>query len=1547
MRRLLSASTAALFVSLIALDSTASALSSSFVYNDILSHPQYQLHFVRDPVPQSSVHPNVLRFGNDHHGKPRAKPQSKQKSIEGETPNEQTQENNPWPKGSRMIMTSSDGQRWACDIPEPPEETKAPEPVKLSTAELEKEESRLIQQGLELLYATKDACVFLTIQRNYWTYQFCYKDRIEQYHLAQDGKKVVKLGDTYTLARFKSNAEESADSPANAAQKSLQKPSKLSTSSRTSIKEGYDRKQLVQEWSGGTTCDLTKKPRKATIHYQCDPGLLKDEITMVNEPATCVYTIVISSPRLCKEPAFVPVPQPEAAVVECRPVISDEQHRHYLLHKSIGGSAPDSAAVEEDHAHTQLAPPPELPQPPRGPPVKTLALDVKNDNVQPNPPKENKDTSGNAEEVKASHDKQTAMSPQEKEQLRVIFEYRELLGLGDMAFEEFIEAYSKLLEVYAKLFPDGVYGLDTINLGAMGKKKEKSEEAAVLPPCTMLSSNPRNDPATLNVDSSSTPENREEHCHQSKLYGSHLDRANGDHTREVYHQRLQESDLGEETDNSSSSQGPQHQTDQQSSWYSKGGSSTNASPRRLTVDHRSSTLPTTSPTTEENILGSAQSYASGDYSHKYSTRAKGLFARNQQHPATTPPEPRRRSSRHGKSISSSSSHSASSTFALPGHSHLSAPGPSSLSSSWIWDNDALLAKEKELAVQQSKLLALSSLAESVATNSSQTGQGFYGKQLKLVGKIAPSRDAADFEMFVKLHVFEHQLTRCPLLPSSTILQHWELLDQHLKPVDPEASGHFMAASGSLAPTEMHVAAMSNALCFVTNRAGDYVLKLSFRIRFVPPSPEEAPEAPQRVHLSLIPKCRSNFLVFKVGPWPTAISSNGISDDREELKEFAMPLQEEEEEDDDDDDDDDGRVVDESAKGVKHVPVEFKLHPSVVSLDEAYLDPDSDEDAQFWMEAQELVARGQVVEKLLESIDDNETTKSPPRRQEGARGEEQEDEDHHHHPQQPTNKNEQDPTSLDDQNQVIGCFHPSSTLHISWMPKHACQFVTSVRQEVHVHLTKAATRATAMEGGSSIRKTSLLLGPKRSQNPEEDVQLLISSDDDDEEEDIEGLVHGASAETVAGGQRVGLVLESNCSLHIRKLGWKPPFVDMRIHGLPVSTEGILMGSDQWLCQQILQITGKAVQDWEILRRGSAMREGNLSSSSSINSPTIRINLFSGTEAQTDLRVVLRADPPPLPPPLKQASWDGNDDDDINSDALLMIPRIEFLGGAREDDGRIRITTGEGLFVQPSPAPSSRQPLGSMHSRLRSIPLEEWPWIDPDAEALEGAVLQYQYPGVDHRPGAAAKTTTTSSLSPPALYVQVRPYRSIGRIERIERVHVDLGLSELYKPAYVRVRLQDVVVGQDAGFLQVSGLEEAELWSVRVNGTTCMRTMEAMGTTDRHDRRRRGERLVLVPLPLHSRLHHQGGVGGQTGEEDGSTPTMASDNYEIEFSYGFMPRFIPAAAAHERGNQEHDKHDLESLQVVIPRFDLPVGDLDNDNNDDDKGYTLWRLYVERAT
>jgi hypothetical protein len=57
---------------------------------------------------------------------------------------------------------------------------------------------------------------------------------------------------------------------------------------------------------GGTWCELIKKNRRIEVQFQCDPSG-GDRVAWIKETSTCSYLIVIHTPKLCHDLAFVPV----------------------------------------------------------------------------------------------------------------------------------------------------------------------------------------------------------------------------------------------------------------------------------------------------------------------------------------------------------------------------------------------------------------------------------------------------------------------------------------------------------------------------------------------------------------------------------------------------------------------------------------------------------------------------------------------------------------------------------------------------------------------------------------------------------------------------------------------------------------------------------------------------------------------------------------------------------------------------------------------------------------------------------------------------------------------------------------------------------------------------------------------------------------------------------------------------------------------------------------------------------------------------------------
>jgi protein OS-9 len=76
----------------------------------------------------------------------------------------------------------------------------------------------------------------------------------------------------------------------------------------------------VQKMEGGTTCDLTGKPRKVEVQFHCNPQVT-DRIGYIKEITTCSYLMVIYTPRLCSDVAFLPPKDIKANPIICRTVV--------------------------------------------------------------------------------------------------------------------------------------------------------------------------------------------------------------------------------------------------------------------------------------------------------------------------------------------------------------------------------------------------------------------------------------------------------------------------------------------------------------------------------------------------------------------------------------------------------------------------------------------------------------------------------------------------------------------------------------------------------------------------------------------------------------------------------------------------------------------------------------------------------------------------------------------------------------------------------------------------------------------------------------------------------------------------------------------------------------------------------------------------------------------------------------------------------------------------------------------------------------------------
>jgi protein OS-9 len=234
--------------------------------------------------------------------------------------------------GDDMLQTyeilNMDPYQYLCSIPVlrplPPENETATE---LAKAEEAREVSRAVASGWDLVVSElEDSCLYF--MSGWWSYSFCKNSEIVQYHAlpsSPKGKPPVRdphsseyvLGKVPTIpptaeARYTRDGSELEPVPAE-------------------LQEKGDQRYLVQKLEGGTICDLTGRERTIEVQYHCVPELQNDKISWIKEVTICAYVMVVNTPRLCDDVAFLPPKETRANPISCQLIADSVATEHLLL----------------------------------------------------------------------------------------------------------------------------------------------------------------------------------------------------------------------------------------------------------------------------------------------------------------------------------------------------------------------------------------------------------------------------------------------------------------------------------------------------------------------------------------------------------------------------------------------------------------------------------------------------------------------------------------------------------------------------------------------------------------------------------------------------------------------------------------------------------------------------------------------------------------------------------------------------------------------------------------------------------------------------------------------------------------------------------------------------------------------------------------------------------------------------------------------------------------------------------------------------------------
>lgn len=213
-----------------------------------------------------------------------------------------------------------EGQRYLCQIPvvEAGNDNRTKEEV--NEDEERKELARATDRGLELLRGMESRCLYYI--SGWWSYSFCYMNQIKQFHALSSGGGVPNYPPmedptthSFVLGRFpREDVQEDG--------KSDVKPG--APTDLAELKSQGGSRYLVQHLDGGDQCDLTGKNRRIEVQFHCNPHST-DRIAWIKELTTCSYLMLIYTPRLCNDVAFLPPPQDDVHTIECREILSPEE----------------------------------------------------------------------------------------------------------------------------------------------------------------------------------------------------------------------------------------------------------------------------------------------------------------------------------------------------------------------------------------------------------------------------------------------------------------------------------------------------------------------------------------------------------------------------------------------------------------------------------------------------------------------------------------------------------------------------------------------------------------------------------------------------------------------------------------------------------------------------------------------------------------------------------------------------------------------------------------------------------------------------------------------------------------------------------------------------------------------------------------------------------------------------------------------------------------------------------------------------------------------
>ncbi|RMZ78030.1 hypothetical protein DV737_g4068, partial [Chaetothyriales sp. CBS 132003] len=246
-----------LLVFCLACFSTRTSQVQFSVNNDVFAFPQYDIIYSESYIPfdvaagriqrQSRRKQSVAELGDDS---PDLSPHLNGGDFANEDEDGQV---------SEYAVLQKHGRPYFCTIPVNKPSTAGQAEEILSEADRQAELARAEHNGRELLQGMEgNQCLFYTT--GWWTYSFCYKAQVRQFHALSPGAAGGRVWPpqedpttpSYVLGKFDSKLPQGSSSES-------------SNTDVTELQSKAETNYLVQRLHGGTKCDLTGMNRQVEV----------------------------------------------------------------------------------------------------------------------------------------------------------------------------------------------------------------------------------------------------------------------------------------------------------------------------------------------------------------------------------------------------------------------------------------------------------------------------------------------------------------------------------------------------------------------------------------------------------------------------------------------------------------------------------------------------------------------------------------------------------------------------------------------------------------------------------------------------------------------------------------------------------------------------------------------------------------------------------------------------------------------------------------------------------------------------------------------------------------------------------------------------------------------------------------------------------------------------------------------------------------------------------------------------------------------------------